>query len=153
VEETVAGGMRDPLARLAVDHAIDEDVRADLVVVPMVAGRVLEIPVHLAALGVPGDHAVGEEVVTRAIGRVEHRHWITGTPDQLVRRHIIAPGHPHGAAASLPGVVLILPSLAAGLAGGGNDVFAPEDLSGRGVESGDPVAHAAIAAGGARDDL
>jgi acetyl esterase/lipase len=36
--------MRDHLARLAVDNLVDQDVAADLIVIPMVAGRVLEIP-------------------------------------------------------------------------------------------------------------
>src|SRR5207237_9083584 len=98
-------------------------------------------------------HSVCASVVARAIGSVEHLHRIAGTPDELVRGVVIAPGHPHGAAASLPGVVLIFPGLAAGLAGGRDHVFAPEDLSGGGVERGGPVAHAAIPTGGAREDL
>ena len=126
--------MRDQLARLAVDLAVDQDVRADLVVVPHVAGRVLEVPVHLAGVGIPGDRAVGVEVVARPIGRVEHRHRIAGAPDGLVGRRIVGAGHPDGAAAGLPGVVLVLPGLAAGLAGRRDGVLAPEQLAGRGIE-------------------
>ncbi len=66
---------------------------------------------------------------------------------------IVRPGHPHRAAADLPGVVLVLPGLAAGLARRRDDVFAPFELAGRRVERGDPVAHAAVAAGRADDDL
>ena len=40
-----------------------------------------------------------------------------------------------------------------GSPGAGIDVFAPCDLAGRAVERRDPVAHAAVAAGGADDDL
>src|SRR5262249_27467175 len=81
------------------------------------------------------------------------RHRIAGAPDHLVGRDIVAAGHPHGAAAGLPGVVLVLPGLAAGLARSRDRVLFPDELAGRRIEPGDPVAHAAVAAGGADDDL
>ena len=122
-------------------------------IVPHVAGRELEVPVHLAGVGIVGDRAVGVEVVARPVGRVEHRHRVAGAPDRLVGLRIIGPGDPHGAAAGLPGVVLVLPGLAAGLAGRRHRVMAPQHLAGRGVEPGHPVAHAVVATGGADDDL
>ena len=145
--------MGDELAGLSADHAVDEDMGACLVVVPHVAGRELEIPVHLAAVGIPGDGAVGIEIVARPVGRIEHRHRIAGAPDHLVGGGIVGAGDPHCAAADLPGVVLVLPGLAAGLARRRNDVFVPEYFAGRGIEPCDPVAHAAVAAGGTDDDL
>ena len=153
VEEAVARGMGDQLARLPADLAIDEDVRVRLVVVPHVARHILEVPVHVPAVGIPRDHAVGEQVVAGAIGRIEHRHGIAGAPDHLVGRGIVGARDPHGAAADLPGVVLVLPGLAAGLARRRYDVFAPDQLAGGAVERRDPVAHAAVAAGGTNDDL
>ena len=153
VEEAVAPGVGDQLALLPADLAVDEDVRVGLVVVPMVARRVLEIPVHAPAVGIPRDHAVGVQVVAGAIGRIEHRHWIARAPDHLVGRGIVRARDPHGAAADLPGVVLVLPGLAAGLARRRYDVFAPDQLAGGAVERRDPVAHAAVAAGRAHDDL
>src|SRR5262249_36433383 len=60
---------------------------------------------------------------------------------------------PNRGAADLPGVVLVLPGFAAGLARRRDHVFAPQKLAGLTVEPGDPVAHAAVAAGGAHDDL
>src|SRR5262249_25943821 len=153
VEIAVAGGMGDQRARLPGDYAVDEDVGAGLVVVPMVAGRVLEVPVHLAGVGIPRDHAVGVEIVAGAVGGVEHRHRVAGAPDHLVGLNVVGAGDPHGAAAGLPGVVLVLPGLAAGLARRRNHVFAPDDLAGRAVERGDEIAHAAIATGRADDDL
>ena len=134
VEEAVARGMRHQLARLARDLAVDEDVRADLVEIPHVAGRVLEVPVHLAGVGIVRDRAVGEEVVARPIGRIVHRHRVAGPPEGLVGGGIVGSGHPQGAAAGLPGVVLVLPGFAAGLAGRRNGVFLPEPLAGLGVE-------------------
>ncbi len=146
--------MRDQLARLPVDHAIDQNVRAGFVIIPVVARGVLEIPVHLAGVGIPGDHAVGVEVVARTIGGVEHGNRIAGAPDHLVGGGVVGACHPHRPAAGLPGDLgLVLPGLAAGLAGRRDHVFAPDHLAGRAVERRDEVAHAAVAPGGADDDL
>src|SRR5262249_59312031 len=98
-------------------------------------------------------HAVGVEVVAGPIGGVEHRHRIAGAPDHLVTGDVVGAGHPHGAAAGLPGVVLVLPGFAARLARCRHHVFAPQQLAGRGIERGDEVAHAAVATGGTDDDL
>src|SRR5438552_2394480 len=67
-----------------------------------ITGRVLEIPVHVAGLGVPGNRAVGVEVVARPIERIEHRHRIAGTPDSLVGVGVVGPGDPHGGTTGLP---------------------------------------------------
>ena len=104
--------------------AVDQDVGADLVVIPHVAGRELEIPVHLAGVGIPGDGAVGVEVVAGPVGRIEHRHRIAGAPDGLVGSRVVGAGDPHGAAAGLPGVVVALPGLAPGFARRRNGIFA-----------------------------
>ena len=154
VEEAVARRMGDELDAAA--PSTWPSIRiwdAGRVVVPHVARHILEIPVHLAGVGIPRDHAVGVEIVARPVGRIEHRHRIAGAPDHLVGGEIVGAGHPHGAAAGLPGVVLVLPGLAAGLAGRRNHIFAPDELAGRGIERRDEVAHAAVAAGGADDDL
>src|SRR5262249_44492416 len=154
VEEAVARRVRDQLAVLAGDLAVDQNVRARLVIVPRVVRRVLEEPVHLAVVGIPGDHAVGVEIVAGPIVGVEHRHRVAGAPDHLVVGDVVAAGDPHGAAAGLPGLlILVLPGLAAGLARLRDDVFLPEELASLGIEPGDPVAYAAVAAGRAHDHL
>src|SRR5205807_7687601 len=123
VGETIARRMGDELARLAGDLAVDEDVGADLVVIPAVVGGVLEVPVHLPGLGFIGDDAVGVEVVARPRVGVHHRHRIAGAPESLVADGIIGAGHPDCTAAAAPGIVGVLPGFAAGLAGGGDRVF------------------------------
>src|SRR6185295_4554316 len=153
VEEAVAPRMGDQLAALAANRAVDQDMGAGLVVVPEVARRVLEEPVHLAVVRIPGDQAVGVEIVAWPIGRVEHRDWIAGAPEHLIAGDVVAAGDPHGAPTGLPGIVLVLPGLAAGLAWRRDHVLLPGKLPGLGVEPGDPVPHAAVAAGGANDDL
>jgi len=108
--------MRNQLALLARDLTVDKDMSADLVVIPHIAGRVLEVPVHLAGFRVPGDRAVGVKVVPRTIERVEHRHRVAGAPERLVGRRIVSARNPNCAAAGLPSVGVALPGLAAGLA-------------------------------------
>ena len=145
--------MRDQLARLAVDHLVEQDMGASLVVVPHVAGRILEVPVHLAAVGIPGGGGVGEQVVARARARIHHGHRIADAPDGLVAVGIVGAGHPDGTATGAPRIGLVLPGLGAGLAGGGIVCLSQVSFAGRGVERCDPVAHAAVAAGSPDDDL
>src|SRR5215831_3267877 len=95
--------MRDQLARLPSDLSVNQDVRADLVIVPLVARRELKIPVHVARVGIIGDDAVGVEVVARPIERIEHRHRIAGSPQGLVGDGIVGACEPHCAAPSAPG--------------------------------------------------
>src|SRR5262249_11800936 len=60
---------------------------------------------------------------------------------------------PHRTAAGLPGVVLVLPGFGARLTGRRDYVVAPDELAGRGIDGGNEIAHAAIAAGSPKDDL
>ena len=71
----------------------------------------------------------------------------------LIGRGIVASGHPYGAAAGLPGIVLVLPGLAARLARRRDRVFEPKLRSSCGIKRSDPVANAAVAARRADDDL
>src|SRR4029077_3757495 len=124
------------------DFAVDENVSPDLVEVPRVTWRILEVPVHLAGVGVPGHRAVGEQIVARPSGRIEFRDRIAGAPDGLIGLHVVGAGDPDGAAAGLPGVVLVLPGLAAGLAGRWNGELAPDHLAGSRVGRRSPIAEA-----------
>ena len=74
-------------------------------------------------------------------------------PDHLVGGDVVAAGDPHGAAAGCPGIVIVLPGLAAGLARRRDHVIAPGQLAGLGVEAGDEVAHPMIAAGSTHHNL
>ena len=82
VEEAVAPEMADDLAGLAVDRGVVEHVDADLVVVPRVVRRVLEIPGELAGVDVERDRRVGVEIVARARLRIVLRNRIAGAPDR-----------------------------------------------------------------------
>src|SRR5262249_57907202 len=78
---------------------------------------------------------------------------VAGAPDRLVGGGVVGAGHPDGAAAGLPGIVVALPGLAAGLARRRDRELAPQELAGLGVEPGHPIAHALVAVGGPDDDL
>src|SRR6516165_1002241 len=145
--------MRYELVRLSSGLTVNQNVRARGIVIPHVARYVLMVPVHLAGVGVPGDQAVGVEVVARSVVRVIHRDWVAGAPEDLVRGRVIGPGHPHGAAASLPSVVVVLPGLSPLLAGRRNHVLTPDELAGRRVKRHDEIANSMIATGSPQDDL
>src|SRR5262249_19069064 len=93
------------------------------------------------------------EIVTRPMGRIEFRDRIAGAPDGLVGLRIVGAGHPDRPAAGLPGIVLVLPGLAAGFARRRNGVFAPEELAGLGVTLGAPATSPVAARRRAHQDL
>src|SRR6202043_3924548 len=131
---------------------VDDDVRAGLVIVHRVVRRVLMIPLDLAGRGIDGERAVGVEIVARAVGGIVFRRRISGAPIGDVGVGIVGAGDVEGAAAGLPGVVLVLPGLAARIAGGGDRIGLPLRVAALGIERHDPIAHPLVAARGADDD-
>src|SRR5207237_5779239 len=113
---------------------------------------VLEVPLHLAGLGIEGDRRVGEQVIARSIGGVVARRRIAGAPIGEVGRRVVGAGDVKRAAAGAPGLGLVLPGLAAGLARCRNDEGLPLHVAGLGIERGEPVAHAVVAGRGADQD-
>src|SRR5262249_35403455 len=79
------------------------------------------------------------------------RNRVAGAPDRELGGRIIGAGLPEPAAAGLPGVVLILPGLAAGLARLRYGVPAPQLVAGAGVERRHPAARS-TAGGSIGDD-
>ena len=67
VVEAIACGVGHDLAILAAHLRVDEDVRADFIIVHRVVGRVLMMPLDLAGRGIDRQRAVGIEVVARPI--------------------------------------------------------------------------------------
>src|SRR6202030_905001 len=139
VVESVAAEMTDCLAGLTVDGDVVEQVDADLVVIPSIVGRVLEVPDELAGIDVERDRRIGVEVVARSRLRIHLRYWIAGAPDGQPGRRIVGTGLPDAATAGLPSVVLVLPGLAARLARLGHHVPAPKLVAGLGVERREPA--------------
>src|SRR5215471_18324740 len=104
-------------------------------------------------LPVWGSHETKLLVNRLSPGRIHHRHWVADAPQGLVGVRIISAGDPHGTATGLPRIGLVFPGLAAGLTGRRNGVFAPQELAGRCVERGHPVARAGVASRGPNNDL
>ena len=93
--------------------------------------------------------ATTESVYRLSPGRDWGSYCGTGLPvpqNGEPRGGIVGAGLPYAAAACFPGVVLVLPGFAAGIAGLGHHVPAPELLAGSGVERRDPSACAGIPA-------
>ena len=134
----------DPAA-LSADGEVVQHVDADLVVVPRIVRRVLEVPGELAGRDVERDRRVRVEVVARSELRVVDRERVAGADDVEVRGRIVGAGLPDAAAARLPGVVIVLPRFAAGIAGLRHDVPPPQLVAGLDVERRHPAARAAVA--------
>src|SRR5262249_13267638 len=152
VVKAVAIGVRQELAVLAVHLAVDDDLRARRVVVAVVVGGVLEVPRYLAGRGIESDRAVGEEIVAGTVGGIVARRWIAGAPIGQVGRGIVGAGDVECTAAGLPGIGLVLPGLAAGLARRRDRERLPLQVAALRVERGDPAAHAVVATGAADND-
>ena len=105
----------------------------------------MEVPGQLAGVDVERHRRVGVEVVARTRVGIVLRHRVAGAPDGELGVRIIRAGLPQAAAAGLPGVVLVLPGLAAGLAGLRNRIPAPQLVAGLGVERRDPAARPRVA--------
>src|SRR5262249_9093450 len=84
--------------------------------------------------------------------RVVNRERIPRAHDVQLRHGIVGSGLPDAAAASLPGVVIVLPCLAARVARLRNDVPPPKLVSGFRVERGDPPSGPAITCSVLNDD-
>src|SRR5262245_36330817 len=136
--------MADDLALLAVDYLVIEHVDADLVVIPRLVRRVLKVPDQLAGIDVERHRRVGVEVVAGARLGIVLRHRIACAPDGESGRGVVGAGLPQPAATGLPGVVLVLPGLAAGLARLRDRIPAPELVAGARIERGHPAAGAAV---------
>src|SRR6516225_2091357 len=139
VIETIAGEMPDDLAAAAADRRVVQHVDADLVVVPRVIRRVLEVPRQLAVFDVQRNDRVRIEIVARPRLRVVLGNRIAGSPDRQLARRIIRAGLPEAASAGLPRVVLVLPGFAAGLARFRDGIPAPELVACSGVERRNPA--------------
>ena len=137
------------LRRAAVDGKVGQDPFVDAVVVERIARRHLEVPDHLAGLGLKRQHGVGVEIVALAIERIPRRR-IAGAPVDQIKVGIIGTGDPGRAAALFPGIAG--PGLGAGLALFGNRIGAPERFTGLRIEPFEIAADAVFRARNARND-
>ena len=85
VEEAVAVGLHEQLARLPLPRRVDERRRFLRVVVPHVVRRELEMPLQRAGLRVERDDRIGIEVVAAAIVADQIGRRIAGRPVDRVQ--------------------------------------------------------------------
>ena len=99
-EVAVAAGLRHQLARLAVDHAVEQHRRLHRVPIVHVVRRGLEIPDQLAGVRIERHDRAGVKVVALAALLRHHRIRIAGADDVQVQLGIVGAGNPR-----LPGAV------------------------------------------------
>src|SRR5262245_59684945 len=109
------------------------------------------MPGHLAGVDVDRHRRVRIEVVARAELRVVDRIRVAGADDVQLLYRVVRTGLPDAAAASLPGVVIVFPGLAARVDRFGHGIEPPQLVAGFHVERGDPPARARVA-GAVLDD-
>src|SRR5437667_297910 len=146
VDPAGPAGLGDALARLAVDHGIEEHDRAGRVVVPDVVVDLLEVPDVLAGLRLQRDHRRAEQVVALAHRAVVIRPAVAGREVEEAELRIERGRVPDRGAAAHRMVGAGRPGLAATLPRPGQRVPAPLDLAGLGVQRGDAPTHAELAA-------
>ena len=100
VEESVAVGLGDQMLTARVDH---HRYLRRVPVVLVVLGE-LEIPVHLAGVGIQREQGIAVEVVACASLAAIRRRRISRRPEDLIRRRIIGARVPGGSAAYFPRV-------------------------------------------------
>src|SRR5207245_4316056 len=98
--------MADDLVGLAVDGRVVEHVDADLVVVPRIVWRVLEMPRQLAGVDVEGHSRVGVEVVAGTRLGIVLRNRVTRDRNGEPCGGIVGARLPDAAA---PGVRVVVP--------------------------------------------
>src|SRR5438132_11521872 len=146
VDPAGPAGLGDALARLAVDHGIEEHDRAGRVVVPDVVVDLLEVPDVLAGLRLQRDHRRAVQVVALAHRAVVIRPAVAGCEVEEAELRIERGRVPDRGAAAHRMVGAGRPGLAATLPRPGQRVPAPLDLAGLGVQRGDAPTHAELAA-------
>ena len=110
----VARRLRNQLALLPVDLVVDEHGRLRRVPVVRIVRGGLEMPDHLARVGIHRDDRPGEEVVSRPILVRDDGLGIAGRDVDVVELRIVGDRLPCHAAA-MPGHFLVRPGLHAGV--------------------------------------
>ena len=130
------GDLRDGIDVMPVPLHGDEAGGGGKIEVPGVVTDALEVPDAFAGAGVEGEHAVGEEVVSNAVGAVEIEGGRAGGGEDHAEFRIDGEAGPGvRAAGDLPGV--FGPGFVAELAGPGDGVEDPAKLAGFGVPGAD----------------
>ena len=115
VEEAVAVGLQQELARLPLPLRVHQHERLLRVVVVHVVRRELEVPLALPGLGVERHHRIRVEVVAQPFVANHVGTGIAHRPVEDAESRVVAAGHPRARAGMVDGVALprLRPRLAA----------------------------------------
>ena len=130
---------------------VDQHRLRDVVVVPHVVGHELELGLDRAGVAIEGYDRRGADVLART-NRSVPRAGVAGRPEDQVLLFVVRARGPGGSTAAFPSV-RAAPGVVAGLAGSGDRVGGPGDLSALGVQGDQPSAGAEFAAGHPGDDV
>src|SRR3990172_12197034 len=142
--------MDEELPHASMEDGVDENALVGAVVVPEVMGDLLEVPDDFAGVGIDRHDAIGVEVLTHSSRSVEVGGGVPDAPVEEVEPGIVGARHPGGAPSIFPAVSR--PGLVPLLAGSGNGVEPPAELSRLPVESDDVPPMGRVSAGRAHDD-
>ena len=151
-EVTVAAGLRDEFAGLAVDDAIDQNGRLHGIPVMRVMRGGLEIPGHLAGVRIEGDDGAGVKVVALAALSGEDGIRVAGAEVVEIEFRIVGARHPGHAAAVFHGV-FVGPRFRALFADARGGVPVPLGFAGLGVAGFEVARDVERIATGADDDV
>ncbi len=147
----VAGDVHQTFDAAVPTLEVEQDGRRDLIPIPGIIGVVLEVTFDLPSSDVDGDGGCRIQVVAWTL--IAHPgSAISDAPVSEVGVGIVIAGDPHRASAGFP-LVALGPGFAAGLAGRGYGVSAPELFAGVGIEGRDEAANAILAARSAHHDF
>ncbi len=151
VEEAVAIGLQQQLARLPLERRIHQNERLFGIPVPQIVGRELEMPAELAGLRIQREHGIGIQVVARPPAAVGIGIRIARGPEQRAGLGIVAARQPRGSTA-LVELGITFPCFRSRLSRRGHGPEAPCLPAGLDVIRRDKTANARIAARYTRDD-
>src|SRR5882724_12260334 len=115
--KSVAAGLREEFARLALEFGVEKNGRLHGVPIVNVMRRRLEMPDEFAGVGIERDDGAGVKIVAGAAFTGEDGIGISSAPVEKIQIGIVGAGHPRHAAAVSYGVGIFRPSFGARFAG------------------------------------
>ena len=151
VEEAVAIRLQQQLARLPLEHRIDEHRWLLRVPIPQIVRRELIVPAQLSGLRVEREDGIRVQVVALPLAAVGVRIRISRRPEQRVGLGVVGPGQPRRAAALFE-IDAPLPRIGRRLAAGRHGPETPGLLAGVDAVRREEPANAFVTARHAGDD-
>ena len=147
IEKAGLAGLRNGLARFAIELGIKQNHRVRRIVIPDIVMHFLEMPAVRAGVYIEREYRCGEQVVACAHAAVEVRAGIAGGVIQHAEFRIDCGCLPHRRPAIHPHRVVLRPGIVAEFAGAGHVIEIPHQFARGCVVSFHTTADTAFAAG------